>query len=120
MALRGRASDRLDEPAESFRDEVRIREVAALFIDDDLGVGHVLAEPLAVLARYEHVGQAVKDASRDADLRHVEAPRLDQTEDVVDIAPDALTERLVDPLPNRLVPLGTRHHGTVSLRELYL
>src|SRR6478609_4373625 len=73
-----------------------------------------------MLGRYEHVGQTVSDAGRDADLRHVEAPRLDQTEDVVDITPDALTERFADPLPNRLVPLGTRHHCTVSLRELYL
>src|SRR5207244_6241056 len=56
----------------------------------------------------------------DADLGHVEAPRLDQTEYVVDIAPDAVTERLVDPLPNRLVALGTCHHGAVSLGELYL
>src|SRR5437879_13857107 len=72
-----------------------------------------------MLARHEHVVQAVKDAGRDADLRHIETPRLDQTEDVVDIAPDAVTERLVDSLPNRLVPLGARHHGTVSLRELY-
>ena len=52
------ASDRLDEPAESFRDEVGSRDVAALFIDDDLGVGHVVSEPLAMLARHEHVGQA--------------------------------------------------------------
>jgi hypothetical protein len=66
--------------------------VAALLIDDDLGVGHVVSEPLAMLGRHEHVRQAVIDAGRDADLRHVEAPRLDQTEDVVDIAPDALTE----------------------------
>jgi hypothetical protein len=84
---------------ESFRDEVGIRHVAALFIDDGLGVGHVVSEPLAMLARHEHVGQAVKDAGRDGDLGDVEAPRLDQTEDVVDIAPDALTECLGDPLP---------------------
>jgi hypothetical protein len=31
--------------------------VAALFIDNDLGVGHVVSEPLAMLARHEHVGQ---------------------------------------------------------------
>src|SRR5438552_17998822 len=94
--------------------------MAALLIDDGLGVGHVANEPLAMLAWHEHVGQAIEDAGRDADLGHVEAPRLDQTEDVVDIAPDALTKRLVNAPPNRFVPLGTRHHGTVSLREPYL
>ena len=31
-----------------------------------------------------------------------------------------MTERLVDPLPNRLVVLGARHHGTVSLGEFHL
>src|SRR6266542_2074414 len=56
-----RASDRFDEPAESFRDEIGIRQVAALFIDDDLSVGHVVSEPLAMLGRHEHVVQAVKD-----------------------------------------------------------
>ena len=61
--------------------------MAALFIDDGLGVGHVVSEPLAMLARHEHVVQAVKDAGRNTNLGHVEAPRLDQTEDVVDITP---------------------------------
>src|SRR2546421_3179541 len=51
-----RASDRLDEPAASFRDAFGSREVAALIIDDGLGVGHVLGEPLAMLGRHEHVG----------------------------------------------------------------
>ena len=62
--------------------------MASLFIDDDLGVGHVVSEPLAMLGRHEHVRQAVIDAGRDADLGHVEAPRLDQAEGVVDKAPD--------------------------------
>src|SRR6266480_3936176 len=31
-------------PAKSFRDEVGSREVAALLIDDDFGVGHVVSE----------------------------------------------------------------------------
>jgi hypothetical protein len=37
-----------------------------------------------MLARHERVRQAVIDAGRDADLCHVEAPRLDPTEGVVD------------------------------------
>src|SRR6266540_1983372 len=73
-----------------------------------------------MLARHEHIVQAVDDPGRNADLRHIEAPRLDQTEGVVDIAPDAVTERFVDPSPNHFVPLGARHDGTVSLRELHL
>lgn len=51
-----RASDRLDEPAASFRDEFGSREVAALIIDEGLGVGHVVGEPLAMLGRHEHIG----------------------------------------------------------------
>jgi hypothetical protein len=43
-----------------------------------------------MLERHEHVGQVVIDAHWDADLGHVEAPRVDQTEGVVDIALDAL------------------------------
>ena len=53
--------------------------MAALFIDYGFGVGHAVSEPLAMLARHEHVVQAVKDAGRGADLGYVEAPRLDQT-----------------------------------------
>jgi hypothetical protein len=51
-----RASDRLDEPAASFRDAFGSREVAALIIDDGFGVGHVVGEPLAMLGGHEHVG----------------------------------------------------------------
>jgi len=52
-------SDGLDEPTESFRDEVGVSEVTPLLIDDGLGVGHVVSEPFAMLPRHEHVGQAV-------------------------------------------------------------
>ena len=47
--------------------------MAALFIDDDLGVGHVVSEPLAMLARHEHVGQAVDDPGRDGRPRNAPA-----------------------------------------------
>ena len=65
-------ADRPRALAESFRDEVGSGEVAALLVDGDLGVGHGVSELLAMLG-HEHVGQAVIDAGRDADLRHVEA-----------------------------------------------
>jgi hypothetical protein len=73
-----------------------------------------------MLARYEHVGQAVSDAGRHADLGHVEAPRLDQTEGVVDIAPDALTKRLLKHPSLHRLPFDIRHYRTVSVRELHL
>src|SRR5437660_1071087 len=91
--------------------------LTSTFIDPSIAES---ARATDVASTVQHVSQDVKDAGRDADLRHVEAPRLDQTEGVVDIAPDAVTERLVEHLPSHLLLLGTRHYSPVSFGELHL
>src|SRR5947207_2760818 len=59
-------------------------------VDLDDAAGNILAQPLAVRGRDEHVCHPVADEHRNGDVRRVEPPRLHEREAVVDPAADTI------------------------------
>src|SRR3954469_14122775 len=89
-----------EEPLVHVADALELdRQVGVLVVDVGFRAGDALCQPVPVADRDELVLGAVPDLHRHGDVRHVEAPALDEREVVVHPTVDPL----LDPEAGRLV-----------------
>src|SRR5262249_7059511 len=96
----------------------RVVKMPLLLLDHNLRGGHVACEPFSVLPGNDHVGRAVADPSRNADLGNVVAPCVEEGKVVFDPSPDSVAKLFARRLPDDVVTLLPSGFGAVRRRQL--
>jgi len=91
--------------------------VALLVLDDDLGAGHVGAQPGTVRGRDEHVPAPVADLHRHGDRIEVESPRPGEGEVVVDPPPHTTADEVLGGLADHPGELSGQHRTVTVVQR---